>query len=156
MSRLSAAPQPPAITMTYSSAGTPCTYTTPTTAAGPSPSMPPTKPSLKLFLRTKPAPQAQPAAAVASYILHPNNKLYHATYLYHDGSWMFTRTPAIPHPGYYTRRVIKYIINGVGQESSLSYLSAVRCPLTTLWESVESSLIQDGAHPAVIPDTYWV
>ena len=61
----------------------------------------------------------------------------------------------IPCRGYSTRRLIKYIIKGVGQESSLSYLSAGRCPLTTLWESLESSSIQDGAHLVVIRDAHW-
>ena len=67
VARPSAAPQPPAITKTYSSAGTPRTYTAPATAAGPPPTMPPAKPSLKLSLGKKPAPQAQPAAAGESY-----------------------------------------------------------------------------------------
>ena len=89
-------------------------------------------------------------------VLHPNNKVHHATYLNNDGLRTITQTTAIPRRGYYTRRLIKYIIKGVGQESSLSYLSAGRCPLTTLWESLESSSTQDGTHPAVIPDAHRV
>ena len=65
--------------------------------------------------------------------------MHHATYLNHDGSRTITRITAIPCRGYYTRRLMKYIIKGVGQESSLSYLSTGRCQLTTLWESLESS-----------------
>ena len=46
-------------------------------------------------------------------------------------------------------------MKGVGQESSLSYVSTRRRLLTTLWKSLESSSMQDGAHLAVTPDAGW-
>ena len=74
-----------------------------------------------------------------------------------EGSWTITRSTAISRRGCYTGKFITIQdMKGVGQESSLSYLSAGRRPLTTLWESLESSSTQDGAHLAVTPDAHWV
>ena len=90
-------------------------------------------------------------------MLHPNSKVHHATYPNHEGSQTIARSTAISRRGCYTGKFITIQdMKGVGQESSLSYLSAGRRPLTTLWESLESNPTQDGAHPAVIPDAHWV
>ena len=90
-------------------------------------------------------------------LLHPDSKVHHATYPNQEGTRTITRSTAISCRGCYTgRSTTRHNTKGVGQESSLSYLSAGRCPLTTLWESLESSSMQDGAHPAVMPDEYWV
>ena len=97
------------------------------------------------------------SGGIGMVLLHPNSKVHHATYRNQEGSRTITRSTAISRRGCYTEKFITMQdTKGVGQESSLSYLSAGRRPLTTLWESLESSTTQDGAHLAVMPDAHWV